>query len=257
MEDRENENQNIGLDNDEYLEFITSQHRNATIKASAIKAHQRQVDAAAKALKENGIDYNGKPFSLAFLSNKKYDRRTALKILGAAGVLCIAGMIGVKAKPERDFVAAKKDTQDIINDLINQKKYFGEDVLFPEEINEGNKEQFENLIKGIMANSKNDKDNHLNRDQAIYAISLCGKVSNLYETYYGENLEIYKYKYFSTYKDAADRGYENYMQSGKPVPNPKNDGEYGARGINYVEGIRILEENIKSLNLQEESGKSL
>ncbi len=256
MEDRENENQNIGLDNDEYLEFITSQHRNATIKASAIKAHQRQVNAAAKALKENGIDYNGKPFSLAFLSNKKYDRRTALKILGAAGVLCIAGMIGVKAKPERDFVGAKKDTQDIINDLINQEKYFGEDVLLPEEINEGNKEQFENLIKGIMANSKNAEDHHLSRDQAIYAISLCWKTTNLYETYYGESFKKY-ISCFSTYDYVDQKGYENYMQSGKPVPNPKNDGEYGARGINYVEGIRILEENIKSLNLQEESGKSL
>lgn len=255
MEDRENNNsQKIDPVQVRQVENVTYQNFRAAHEA---EERRRQLNEAWQTLKDNNIDYDGKIFHNASLQSRKMDRRTFLKILAALSILVVAAKLGMIAKPEIEFEKAKKDTQDIINDLIAQKKYFGDAASLPEKITEENKTQIENLIKGIMDNSKNDEDNHLNRDQAIYAISLCGKVSNLYETYYGENLETYKYKYFSTYKDVADRGYANYMQYGLPVPNPKNDGEKGARGIDYVEGIRILEENIKSLNLQEESGKAL
>ena len=254
MEDIENNNsQKIDPVQVRQVENVTYQNFHAAHEA---EERRRQLNEAWQTLKDNNIDYDGKIFHNASLQSRKMDRRTFLKILAALSILVVAAKLGMIAKPEIEFEKAKKDTQDIINDLINQEKYFGEDVLLPEEINEGNKEQFENLIKGIMANSKNAEDHHLSRDQAIYAISLCWKTTNLYETYYGESFKKY-ISCFSTYDDVDKKGYENYMQSGKPVPNPKNDGEYGARGINYVEGIRILEENIKSLNLQEESGKSL
>lgn len=254
MEDRENNNsQKIDPVQVRQVENVTYQNFHAAHEA---EERRRQLNEAWQTLKDNNVDYDGKIFHNASLQSRKMDRRTFLKILAALSILVVAAKLGMIAKPEIEFEKAKKDTQDIINDLIAQKKYFGDDASLPEKINEGNKEQFENLIKGIMANSKNAEDHHLSRDQAIYAISLCWKTTNLYETYYGESFKKY-ISCFSTYDDVDKKGYENYMQSGKPVPNPKNDGEYGARGINYVEGIRILEENIKSLNLQEESGKSL
>ena len=254
MEDRENNNsQKIDPVQVRQVENVTYQNFHAAHEA---EERRRQLNEAWQTLKDNNIDYDGKIFHNASLQSRKMDRRTFLKILAALSILVVAAKLGMIAKPEIEFEKAKKDTQDIINDLIVQKKYFGEATSLPEKITEENKEQFENLIKGIMANSKNAEDHHLSRDQAIYAISLCWKTTNLYETYYGESFKKY-ISCFSTYDYVDKKGYENYMQSGKPVPNPKNDGEKGARGIDYVEGIRILEENIKSLNLQEESGKAL
>lgn len=212
---------------------------------------------AWQVLDENKIDWDGKIFHNASLQSKKTDRRTFLKILAALSILAVAVKFGVDIfKPEYGFVNAKKAAKDVVQDLIEQKNYFGENNSLPVQIDESNKIGFEKLIMDIMSYSQNTDGNNLSRDQAIFTISLCDVTTNLYETYYGKNFGNY-ITCFSTYVDVANQSYENYMQSGKPVPNPKNEGKFGARGINYAEGIGNIEERMNSLELQskEESGK--
>ena len=214
---------------------------------------------AWQVLDENKIDWDGKVFHNASLQSKKIDRRTFLKILAALSILAIAVKFGVDIfKPEFGFINAKKAAKDVVQNLIEQKKYFGENNSLPAQIDESNKIGFEKLIMDIMSYSQNTDGNNLSRDQAIFTISLCDATTNLYEAYYGKNFENY-ITCFSTYADVAIQSYENYMQNGKPVPNHKNESGYGARGINYAEGIGNIEERMNSLKLQaeEKSGKSL
>lgn len=242
--------------NNKHDEAVNNANNNQVMQIT--NEHNYNVKKALQILEENNVDYDGKIFHNVSLQTKKFDRRTFLLIVAALAVLAVSAKLGIDiGKPESDFKKAKRSTKDIISSLIEQKQYFGENITLPAKIDEQNKEGFENLISDIMSFSQNDDNNKLSRDQAIFAINLCSTTTNLYETYYGESLADYTRKYFSTYADVKYASYENYMQTGKPVPNPKNSGELGRRGINYAEGINNLQENINNLDLTEGNGKAL
>lgn len=227
------------------------------------KAHEeeekQQLKEAWQVLDENKIDWDGKVFHNASLQARKMDRRTFLKVLAALSILAVAVKFGVDIlQPELSFRNAKSAAKDIVSDLVEQKKYFGENSSLPAQIDANNRRGFENLIMDIMNYSQYADGSRLSFDQAIFTINCCGITENLYETYYGKSYENY-ISNFSTYVDVAKQSYENYIQTGKTIPIPRKNVSVSSRGINYAEGIGNIEEQINSveLNVSEESSKAL
>lgn len=230
--------------------------------------YQQQIEKAIKTLKENGIDYNGKSFSLVSLLSKKIDRRTLLKILGA---LALAGVsyqaLATVSKPmvdkiasESDFAKTMQETNDLISDIIDMDPTFELNPNFVVEQNEkgklniksSDKKGYDDLKKYLMEYSKDESGKGLSSDQAIYAISLCGDTDGLYETYYNLSQPKFMERYFKgPGSEINASAYQNYMQSGKSI----NTGVIS--GINYADGIHNLEENIYNLDLTEGNGKAL
>lgn len=216
------------------------------------------------------IDYEGKEYQKASKESKKMDRRTFLKLLGATALAAMGyKMAKDKIGPEIALATAMQKTSDLIEQIVAMDPSFENNTEFKTATNENgkfyiessDKKGYDDLINYLTTYSKNsdgkDAGKGLSHDQAIYAISLCGRNAdcvpdNLYETYYNLSQPEFMESYFKgPGSEINGSAYQNYMQSGKSIKTGV------ITGIPYAEGIKNLEQNIYLIDEKKESGKAL
>ena len=214
------------------------------------------------------IDFDGKAHHNAKKGVMKMTRVNFLKLLGAVALAGVSyKALESVSKPiintitsEGDFAKTMQETSDLISDIIDMDPAFEANPNFVVETDEhgkiniksSDKKGYDDLKKYLMDYSKDESGKGLSTDQAIYAISLCGDTSGLYEAYYNLSRPQFMEHYFKgPGSEVNGSAYQNYMQSGKSVRT-------GAiTGIDYADGIHNLEENIYNLDLTEGNGKAL
>lgn len=216
------------------------------------------------------IDYEGKEYQKASKESKKMDRRTFLKLLGATALAAMGyKMAKDKIGPEIALANSMQKTSDLIEQIVAMDPSFENNSEFISGTNEkgefyiesSGKKGYDDLINYLTTYSKNsdgkDAGKGLSHDQAIYAISLCGRNAdcvpdNLYETYYNLSQPEFMESYFKgPGSEINGSAYQNYMQSGKSIKTGV------ITGIPYAEGIKNLEQNIYLIDEKKESGKAL
>lgn len=212
------------------------------------------------------IDYDGKAHRGLTKQSKKMDRRTFLKLLGATAIAAIGyKMTKDIVVPEVALANSMQETRDLVGQIVSMDPSFENNTEFKTATNENgkfyiessDKKGYDDLINYLTTYSKNsdgkDAGKGLSQDQAIYAISICGRNAdyvpdNLYETYYHKSKEDLLKEKFS----GKSSIYQNYMQSGLSLAE-----QNVVDGISYADGINNLKQNIYQIDKEKESGKAL
>lgn len=272
----ENQNNELEQNNGEFTEAFSNAVNNHHLQSqfdevtSFTQDHHFENKVApnleAPKVTEFKIDYDGKAHRGITKQSKKMDRRTFLKLLGATAIAAIGyKMTKDIFGPEVALATSMQETRDLVEQIVSIDPSFENNAEFKTATNENGKfyiessdrKGYDDLINYLTTYSKNsdgkDAGTGLSQDQAIYAISICGRNAdyvpdNLYETYYQKSKERLLKERFN----GKSSIYQNYMQHGLSLNNSNT-----VTGIPYADGINNLKQNIHQIDEIKESGKAL